>query len=261
MKIHRIYGLVLRHWYNFIHSYDRLSDAFYWPTVDLLLWGLTSAYFQKFAPNGGNFVLIIMSGILFWIVTWRGQYEVSLNILTELWDRNLMNIFITPLKFSELIVSLITLGIIKTIMSLSFAAAVAFLLYKVNIFFYGFYLLPFLALLLMSGWWIGFLIAGIILRYGTKIQTLAWTVTWAAAPFSAIYFPVDILPQWAQTVARLMPTSYVFEGAREIISSGLLDVNKLYISFALNLLYLTLSILFFRTCFKKALNRGLQSVN
>ena len=233
MKLHRIYAIILRFMYLFRHSLDRLSDAFYWPTLDLLLWGVTSTYFRSYLPQTSQIVLVILGGILLWIIVWRGQYEITIGILEDLWNRNLVNIFVTPLKFSEWITSLVMLGIIKAIMSFSFGLFVAFILYKINIFTLGFYLIPFALLLIITGWWIGFFIAGLILRYGIKIQQLAWTAPWVISPFSAIYYPVSSLPDWAQAIALFIPTSYVFEGAREVIEKGTLDPNKLYISLLL----------------------------
>jgi ABC-2 type transport system permease protein len=153
------------------------------------------------------------------------------------------------------------MGIIKGSISIAFASLIAFLLYQVNFYQYGAYFLPFLFLLIMTGWWLGFIVAAIVLRYGSKVQTFAWTVTWAIAPFSAIYFPVSILPKWAQTIAYLLPSSYVFEGAREVIYKHTLNWNLLLISFLLNIVYLSISIFLFWLSYKKAFKRGLQSVS
>src|SRR5579872_4620264 len=154
MSIFKIYGLILRYFYYFKHSYDRIGDVFYWPLIDLLLWGLASTYLRTYIPKAPTIVLMIISGLLLWIIVWRGQYEITVNLLQELWDGNLVNIFVSPLKFSEWISALLIIGILKAAISISFASLVAFFLYKVQIFYYGFYLLPFLLLLIMSGWWI-----------------------------------------------------------------------------------------------------------
>lgn len=257
MKLHRIYGNLLRFIYLFKRSFDRLTDAFYWPTIDLLLWGLTSSYFKTFAPDAPQFVLIVVSGIVFWIIVWRGQYEISVNLLEELWNKNLVNLFVAPLKFSEWITSMLIIGVLKAILTFSFGLLVAFILYQAKIFFYGVYLIPFILLLIMTGWWVGFFVAGIILRYGSKLQTLAWSLVYVISPFSAIYYPLSTLPDWAQIIALFVPTSYIFEGSREVINTGHLDTNKLFVSFLLNLIYIILAIIFLKMSFKKALDKGL----
>lgn len=257
MKLHRIYAILLRYIFLFKHSFDRLSDAFYWPTIDILLWGLTSLYFQRFAPNASLMVMVLMSGILLWLIVWRAQYEITVNLLEDLWNKNLINIFVSPLLFSEWVISFFLIGIGKAVVSLSFAAGLAYLLYKFNLFVYGFYLLPYFFLLMLTGWWVGCFVSGTILRFGTRIQTLAWTAVALISPFSAVYYPVSILPFWAQKVALVIPTSYIFEGSREILEEGRFDVNKVVVSFILNVIYLGLSIYYLRRSFDKVLEKGL----
>lgn len=261
MSILRIYALVLRHFYNLRRSFDRMSDVFYWPVLDIIIWGLTGIYFVSFSPDSYTHIVAIIGAVLLWIIPWRAQNEISINVLVELWDRNLANIFVSPFKLSEWMVSLVIVGIIKGLISLGFASLVAFLLYKVNIFIYGFYLIPMIALLFMFGWAIGFTVGAVILRFGSRIQTLGWTVPWAAAPFSAIYFPVSILPHWAQQIAYALPSSYIYEGTRQIVFHQTFNWNYFWIALVLDLFYLTLSLLLFRKSFKNALNRGLQGIN
>lgn len=204
--------------------------------------------------------MIIISGIVFWIIFWRAQYEISIGLLDELWNKNLVNIFVTPLKFSEWVAAWLIMGIVKGFMSFTFAAILAFVLYKMSIFMYGFAMLPFMLVLLLSGWWIGFIIAGIIMRSGSKVQTLAWSMPWIFAPFSAIYYPVSILPHWAQYVSTLLPMSYVFEGMRKVIATGEIDWSKVAIALGLNIIYLTLSLLFVRKSFEKVLQKGVSKL-
>lgn len=92
--------------------------------------------------------------------------------------------------------------------------------YQYNIFIFGIYLIPSILSLLLMGWTAGFLVAGFLIRYGTKIQTLSWTGVALILPFSAPFFPVSTLPNWAQQVAYFTPASHVFEtlcttGAKE----------------------------------------------
>ena len=260
MKLRRIWAMNLRHLYVFRHSLDRLTDAFYWPSIDLLLWGLTSTYFQSTTPLGSNFLVMVVTGILFWIIIWRAQFEITVNSLEELWNKNLINLFGTPLKFSEWITSMIMLGIVKGGVSFGFASLLAYALYQVEIFFYGWYLLPFALILIMNGWWTGFLVSGLILRYGSRVQSFAWTIVMVLAPFAAIYYPVSILPGWAQVIASAIPITYVFEGAREVLFSGSLDWNKVWIGLGLNVFYLVIATVFLRSSFRRVLQKGLVKV-
>lgn len=260
MKIHRIYAMILRYWYYLKHSWDRLSDMFYWPSVDLLLWGLTSRFMQQQTPDLPNVILIIISGILFWIIIWRGQYEITVNFLDELWNKNLVNLYVSPLKIREWIISVFIIGIIKMSLSLGFASVLAWILYKTNFLNFGWYLLPFATSLILTGWAIGLFIAGIIVRYGTRVQTLAWTAVMLISPFSAVYYPLSVLPNWAQFIAKAVPSSYIFENGRNLIYNQAVKWEQIQFSFLLNFVYLSLALIFYKLSFEKAKEKGLISV-
>jgi ABC-2 type transport system permease protein len=260
MKWHRIYAIILRNLFFFRRSYDRITDAFDWPAIDVIVWGMTSSYFTHFAPPNSPVVLILLSGILFWIIVYRGQYEINVGLLDEVWNKNLINLFVAPLKFSEWILSLILIGVIKTAISFVFATLLALFFYKIHFLIFGWYFLPFTILLLMTGWWVSFFVTGLILRYGTRVQAFAWTTLAIISPFSAIYYPVSILPHWAQLIASILPTSYIFEGMRQAIQTGHVDPEKLWMSFLLNIVFLVAATVFLKKSFNEVLEKGLVKV-
>lgn len=252
----RIFAMVLRDLINLRHGYDRLSDMFYWPAMDLLIWGLTGLYFVKQSQNP-NLLSVMLTGLIFWIVVWRSQYEININLLQEIWDRNLVSLFASPLTLAEWIVSFLIFGLTKMVVSLAFSGVIAFLLYQYSLFLYGLWLIPFVANLLLTGWIVGFVVAGFLIRFGGRIQTFAWTGVYLIVPFSAVYYSLSTLPSWAQKIGLAIPTTYIFEGMREILFTGSLSYDKLFISFALNIVYLVLSIWFFVWMFNKSKNIGL----
>lgn len=260
MKLHRIYAIIIRFVFAFKYNLERVTDAFYWPVIELFTWGLTSYYIQLYLPDSYQILKIFLSGLLLNIIIWRGQYEITINMLNDIWNRNMINIFVSPLKLSEWIMAFVILSLMKAIISFIFASVVAFLLYKFKLFTFGFYLVPLVLLLLMTSWWMGFLISALILIIGRRVEAFAWTLGGLIAPFSAVFYPVSVLPIWAQKIAAFIPTSYIFEGAREVVAKGVLDVNKLYISFLLNLIYIILSLILFRFSFKQILKRGLVKI-
>lgn len=256
----RIFAVFWRHIYNFKHSWEKIFDAFYWPAMDILLWGLTSVYIKQAASEVPNIVIFILTGLVYWQVIWRSQYEITVSLLEELWNNNVVNLFSTPLKISEWITSVLILGFVKLLLTLGFAIILVLVLYGVNVFEVGWYLLPFVVLLLMSGWFIGFIVAGLIIRFGHKIQIMAWAGVYLFAPFSAIYYSVDTLPEWAQSVSKWVPMSYIFEGMRTVLAQGYMDVRLLGMSFVLMIVYLVLSLGFFNFMFQSSRKAGLSSL-
>lgn len=117
-----IWAIILRHIYLFRRSIDKMVDAFYWITIDLLLWGITSIYILKLAPNSSQLMFMFISGVLLWNVAYRGQVDISMGLLEELWNKNLINLFVSPLTFKDWISSLIFISIIKSLISLTFGS-------------------------------------------------------------------------------------------------------------------------------------------
>lgn len=256
INFNRVFAMMLRYTINMRHNFDRLSDMFYWPVMDLFIWGLTALYVVKTSHDPQIFT-VMLSGLVFWIVLWRAQYEITTNLLAEIWDKNLVNLFASPLTISEWIATFMIFGLAKTIISLTFSAFIAYVLYGFTIFQYGWYIIPFVIILILAGWAGGFLVAGILIRFGNNLQTLAWAGIYLMAPFAAIYYPVSILPDWAQQVSKFVPASYIFEGIREILFTGHVSYDKLIISFSLSIVYLMLAIWFFVTMFNKSKKLGL----
>lgn len=244
MKIHRIQAVVLRHLYNYRHSWDRLVDSFYWPAMDILIWGLTSAWIRGQADIP-NLVLILLSGLVFWQIVWRSQYEFTVNILEEMWNQNLVSLFASPLRVGEWIAAAIILGFIKMTASVLFAGWLTFVVYSVRLWDGGWQLIPAMALLLANGWWIGLFVSGLIVRFGTRIQTLAWSGIYLLAPFSAIYYPLSALPEWAQKVSWWIPMSHVFGYMRSSLMSGSANLIDLVTPLLLTLIYIGVAIVWF----------------
>jgi ABC-2 type transport system permease protein len=253
----RITAMILRHLYMVPRTLESWAEAIYWPVLDLLLWGITTRWVESSSTQVPRLAMVVLTGVVFWQVVWRANYEISVNLLEEFWNQNLVNLFATPLSVWEWAISLVALGLIKNFLTLIVGIGGVWLLYRLNIFEVGWMLLPFLFLLMMSGWFMGFTSSALIIYYGRRLQGLAWMLGFALAPFSAVFYPVSSLPGWARWVSSALPMTYIFEGMRQILRGGPLPLSSLAISFGLNILYLTLSILFFGEMFERSRAKGL----
>jgi ABC-2 type transport system permease protein len=235
---------------------DQIADLLYWPAIDIVLWGLTTLWMQQHA-GGADLAKAVLTGLIFWQIVWRGNYEISVNLLQEFWNRNLVNLFSTPLRLIEWIGGVLMLGVTKVTVALGFGVVAVYLLYALNVFTLGWAFVPFIAMLMMSGWVIGFLAASVVIYWGQRLQMLAWMTAYIFAPFSAVYYPVTILPLWAQKVAWSLPTTYIFEGMRSILKGGQFPWQDFFICFGLNVVYLILVIALFCKMFEKSRSKGL----
>lgn len=256
MSLSRIKGVFFRYYYNLLKGPHQLSDLFYWPLIDILLWGLTSIWIQT-QNNVPGLPLILMTGLIFWQITWRGSIDISLNLLQEFWHRNLVNFFSTPLKISEWICGVLLLCLCKLAVTIAFGSLMVYVLYSLNVFTVGWSFLPFAGLLVMFGWSLGFGAAGLIIYWGHQVEMLAWMVGFIFAPFSAVFYPIATLPIWAQRISWCLPTTYVFEGMRQILNGNPLPISYIWSSLGLNIAYLIISVLFFRWMFELSRVKGL----
>lgn len=249
MKWHRVNALLWRHLYLYKRSVPRIMDILYWPIMELLLWGFLSLYLAELEIANFNAVTFLLGGIIFWDLLSQSQRVVSIAFLEEVWERNLLNLFVTPLKMKEFLASTVILGIIRIFIVAIVMAGLAFLFYTFNIFTFGIYLIPFMANLLLFGWILGLFTTAIILRYGSSAQVLAFGLIFLLQPFSAVFYPVTVLPEALQYIAIALPSTQVFEGMRAVIQTGSLPLDHLFWAIVLNLVFLALVLLYFYRMF------------
>lgn len=252
----RIKGIFFRYFYVLLKGPQQLSDLFYWPLIDILLWGLTSIWIASTEQNE-KLPLILMTGLIFWQITWRGSIDISVSLLQEFWHRNLINLFATPLRIAEWGLGVVLLSMCKLCITVGFGLLMVYLLYGLKVYMIGWVFLPFTAMLLCFGWTLGFVAASLIVRWGHQVESIAWMVGYLFAPFSAVFYPVSVLPEWAQAISWCLPTTYIFEGMRMILNHGSFPMSYFWTSFGLDIIYLSLALFLFHYCFKKSREKGL----
>lgn len=251
MNLERINALVLRHLYIYKRSMPRLLDVFFWPVMELLTWGFFSFYLGQTSLQNFNLATMLLGGVLLWQVVDRAQNFFSIYFLEDVWHRNFLNIFVSPLKLSEFLFAGVSLSLLRIFVTLFFLSLVSYLLYSFNVFTLGFALLPFAFNLFIFGTVIALFINGIILRFGSSAQVLAFGISFLIQPISAAFYPVAALPEVLQYISRILPVSYVFESMREVLQGNGIDWNAFLVAFLLNLVYLILMLIFFSSMFKK----------
>lgn len=257
MNLTRVGAIFLRQTYLYKRSLPRLMGILYWPVLDLLLWGFITVYLNQYRGTLPAFVSFFLGALILWDLLFRAQQGISISFLEDMWSRNLLNIFVSPITIGEYLSSLLLVSLIKIILTASVSILLAWLLYSFNIFMIGFSLVPFVLNLLLFGWAIGLFTTALILRFGQQAEILAWGVAFLFQPVSAVFYPVSVLPYPIQVIAMLVPSSHVFEGMRAVISGGGFPVKELAWAFSLNLFYLLCATAFFYRVFKTVKIKGL----
>lgn len=232
-------------------------ETFYWPLLDLLVWGFITVYLQRYQEGLPGFVTYFIGALILWDMLFRSQQGIAISFLEEMWSRNLMNLFVSPLKPGEFIAATMVISILKLISASVMTITLAWLLYSFNLFKIGVSLVPFIITLAVMGWSVGILTTAFILRYGQKAEVLAWGVAFLFQPVSAVFYPVDVLPDFLQVIAQFVPAAHVFEGMRDVIKTGTFPLNELLWAAGLDVAYLIISILVFYYMFRSVKIRGL----
>ncbi len=262
MNIKRILAYSTRHLYLYKRSLPRLMEIFYWPVLDLLVWGFISLYLSQFAGKSNlgilpDFVAFFIGALILWDILFRTQQGLSISFLEDMWSRNLLNLFVSPLTQVEYVVSLLFISFLKLLLSSTVMVVLAWFLYSFNIFILGFKLIPLILNLIVMGWAVGIVTMAIILRYGQEAEVLAWGIAFLLQPFSAVFYPVSVLPPILKYVAYLVPASHVFEGMRLILKTGEFPTGELITAAILNVFYIIIAVTFFSWNFKKVKEQGL----
>lgn len=256
IRLHRVSALLVRHLYLYKRSVPRIMDVIYWPFMDLLLWGFLTVYLQKAGLETVNVVAVVLGALILWELLQRAQGGISIAFLEEVWERNLLNIFVTPLTVWEFLASTFSLAFVRIVIIGTIMSMLAWLFYRFNILSFGLSLVPLLLSILVFGWAIGLLTTSIIMRFGSSAQVLAFGFVFIIQPFSAVFYPVSALPPFVQPIAWALPSSHAFEGMRTIISGGTFPMGHLAAAFGLDILYLLLACVLFLRMFAYAKNQG-----
>lgn len=257
MNVRRILAVIERHFYEARRSIDHWVNIFFWPILDMIVWGLVTLYLSEKVGPGFNLKAFLLGAVILWGVFYSFMRDIAMGFLDELWSRNLLNIFSTPVSIWEYICGLLAINFLKIIVGASFSALLAFTFYKFNLFAFAFALIPYFFNLLLFATALGFFVTGLIFRYTTKIQALSWSFAGLLGPISAVFYPLSTLPPFLQRVAWFLPTMHSFEGMRQALAGGGFSPIHFWWGFGLDVFYLAAATVFFKWMFEVARRLGL----
>lgn len=257
MKLHRIRALIARHLYLYKRSPPRIMEIFYWPFLDLVIWGFITVYLTRYQGSLPGVVTFFLGALILWDVLFRAQQGITISFLEELWARNLMNLFASPLTPNEFLASTMAMSMMKvTAVSLVMAVS-AWLFYSYNVLLIGLSLIPFVLNLIVTGWVIGVLTTSLIMRFGQEAEVLAWSMVFLFQPISCVFYPLEVLPVWLQAIAWINPATHVFEGMRQVLNQAGFPAMHLAWALGLNLVGLVLVVGWFHYTFGVCKEKGL----
>lgn len=259
MSLRVVSALILRHLFLYTRSPMRLVELIFWPVVELLIWGYLTMFIQE--NTTGDFPRIItylLGAMILWDVIFRAQQGVAISFLEDVWTRNLLNVFVAPVRTTEFLAATFGVGLLRILITVAVLSMMALALYSFNVFKLGWTLLPFFMNLMVSGWALGMISTALILRWGQAAESLAWAVPFFIQPLVAVFYPVSaIKPEWLQTVSLALPPTHVFEGMREVLSTGTFSWEKFGWAVGLNIIFMVIAGSIFAWMLTMTRRRGL----
>jgi len=256
MRWHKIYGLSLRHVYLIRSSFPRILDLIYWPSIQVFLWGFISEFFTVSSTYYNNTVGVILTAAILYDFLFRSSISYNMMFLEEIWSRNFTNLFIAPIKISEIIAALTMTAIFRTLIGLVPAVLLAIPLFGVSIFKLGIPLIFLLIALYIFGISLGLLVTSGLLRFGPSFESVAWASLFFLAPLGCIYYPIEILPNSLQIIAKALPLVHIFEEMRNILINQTINLVEITKSIFISMLYFILGVIIFYISFDGAKKKG-----
>lgn len=253
----RTRGILRQNWYVMKHSPMRIFELFYWPVIEVVLWGFIATYLAGANADLPGGATILLGAVLLWDVMFRSQQELAVTQLIDVWDRNIVNLYASPLKQSEYVLGALIFSIIRVAIGTSFLVVMANLWFGFNLLTVGAVLAPALLALLVFGWALGLVIRATVMRFGSNAEVLAWSLAFLIQPVSAVFYPVSTLPGWLQTVAHGLPTANVFEAMRAYLASGVVLGGHLAWAMVQSVIYLGLAAMLAAFTYKRVRKLGL----
>ena len=256
MNWSKIIGLSLRHVYLIKGSFPRILDLIYWPTIQIFLWGFISKFFTLSSSYYNNTVGIILSAAILYDFLFRSSISYNMMFLEEIWSRNFTNLFIAPIKLSEIIAALTFTAIFRTLIGLIPAYLIAIPLFGVSIFAIGLPLIFLLITLYIFGVTLGLLVTSGLIRFGPSFENIAWASLFFLAPLGCIYYPIEILPEWLQIISKLLPLVHIFEEMRNILIYDSVSYIQIFKAALISFVYFIFGVIIFYLSYEGAKNRG-----
>jgi ABC-2 type transport system permease protein len=256
MRAGPILAVFRRHWYPMVRSAPRVVENFFWPIVDLLLWGSLTLYLQRQDAELPIPVAFLLGGLLLWDLIFRSKNSVALTFIDEAYHRNVVSVLASPITTMEYLAGAVLWALVKAGVSWALLTVLAAGLFSFNLLGLGPEVAVYLLLVLLFGIALALFVLGLVLRFGHAADELPWALAAVFIPFCAVFYPVTALPGWSRAVAALMPPAHVFEAMRASLAGRPQAWGSLGAAAILDVVYLAAGFAFASMMFWLFRRRG-----
>ena len=145
--------------------------------------------------------------MLLWDFFMRVMQGVAMSFLEDVWSRNFLNLFATPITVAEYLTGFVVCSFFMSLVGLAVMLVLATSVFGLSFFAYGLALVPFLLVLFLFGIALGIMACALVLRFGPASEWFIWPIPAFLSPFAGVFYPLSTLPHWMQAIGHLLPPS------------------------------------------------------
>jgi ABC-2 type transport system permease protein len=257
LRPRRVAAIVVRQLFLLRGSPARVLPLFAWVAIDVVLWGFITRYLNAVASPGFDFVPVLLGAVLLWDFFARVMQGVTMAFFEDVWSRNFLNVFATPITTGEYVAGLVLSSVLTSAIGLAVMAALAAGAFGLSLAGYGLAVVPALGILFLFGIALGVLGCAVVLRLGPAAEWLVWPIPAVLSPFVGVFYPVATLPAAMRAVSWLLAPSYVFEALRAVAAGRAASWPALARGALLAAAAVALAGWVFARVFRYAVRRGL----
>ena len=257
MRAYRAFAITLRHLYLMKGSVSRVVPIFAWVTIDMILWGFISRYLNSVSLPAINLGTALLAAVVCWGFFGRVMQGVTMAFFEDVWSRNFLNIFTTPLTISEYVAGLALSSVLTSLIALSVLLLMSSWLFDLSFLTHGPAMAMLLFILFLFGIALGIAGCALVLRFGPPAEWFIWPIPAVIAPFVGVFYPLSVLPEWMRIIGHCLPPSYAFESLRALLTGNEVSLISTLPALALALAWLILAAFVFGGVYRYAMRSGL----
>lgn len=218
--------------YAFIERNLNLTRKFFaWEIVWMIyhiVWALSTAFLgygmsvvSGAAVDTDRIVLFLVTGTVLWTYLSTIFYEIGYQVQMERWEGTIEYTFMAPVRRILHLLGSSGFAVCYGILRAVIVIFVVFLVFNVSVPNANF--IGALALLLIASFsfiGLGMMVSVIPLISLEKGPQAVHIVEAVLMLFSGIFYPITVLPIWMQAFSKILPSTYILEGARHAMLDG-----------------------------------------
>lgn len=226
-----------KNWIIAKRNFFTIFEVIFWPFISLMSIGLMTD-FLSMEQDKISFILI---GAVALSIVQICQIDIAYVMLFDMWSKSIKHTFIAPIRGKHLVLGSLLFGMLRSGLVFVILMVISFYAFGFDFLAAGAIpVLVFMAGLFLTSASVGILVCISILTFGQRAEVAAWTITGIMMFVCGIYYPVSVLPEGVQIIARAIPLTYFLEYMRSFYGYEQADI---FVGFGLALFYFAAGIL------------------